>query len=163
MNLHRLERWRVYLGCQHASPGRSPIISSAPSSAQRMVTRSMRARQTQPARSHLPSRVVSRKEQSLQLPLHRLHWNRQHHKHHLQHSRHLSKSRLPRRKGRAEGLWRPAKAKAWNQNLLKEVKIWERLSTWFADSYIASLFPSEAQREYRHSQKKSRGLCMRGP
>lgn len=49
---------------QHASPireeRRSPIISSAPFSAQRMVTRSMRARQTQPARSHLRSRVVSR-------------------------------------------------------------------------------------------------------
>ena len=49
---------------QHASPIReergSPIISSAPFSAQRMVTRSMRARQTQPARSHLRSRVVSR-------------------------------------------------------------------------------------------------------
>lgn len=38
---------------------RSPIISSAPSSAQRMVTRSMRARQTQPARSLSSSKVVS--------------------------------------------------------------------------------------------------------
>jgi len=93
---------------QHASPvreeRRSPIISSAPSSAQRMVTRSMRARQTQPARSHLRSRVVSRNGSIRVYSFSSTDRNRQHHEHHLQHSRHLSKSRLPRRNGRAEGL-----------------------------------------------------------
>lgn len=50
------------------------------------------------------SRKPKRQHQSLQLQLHQLHKNRQHHEHHLQHSRHLSKSRLPRKNGRAEGL-----------------------------------------------------------